>query len=92
MDVKTEAVVLQTIDYKDNDKLLTLFSPTMGKITAGIRGVKKPKAKRLKGFRLSLVKTWKNSWAQRFSSRLTSKSKKIGGIDLICCGSMATRT
>ncbi len=45
MDVKTEAVVLQAIDYKDNDKLLTLFSPTMGKITAGIRGVKKPKAK-----------------------------------------------
>ncbi len=45
MDVKTEAIVLQAIDYKDNDKLLTLFSPTLGKITAGIRGVKKPKAK-----------------------------------------------
>lgn len=45
MEVKTEAVVLQTIDYKDNDKLLTLFSPTLGKITAGIRGVKKPTAK-----------------------------------------------
>lgn len=45
MDIKTEAVVLQSLDYKDNDKLLTLFSPTMGKITAGIRGVKKPKAK-----------------------------------------------
>ncbi len=45
MEVKTEAIVLQAIDYKDNDKLLTLFSPTLGKITAGIRGVKKPKAK-----------------------------------------------
>ena len=45
MDVKTEAIVLQAIDYKDNDKLLTLFSPALGKITAGIRGVKKPKAK-----------------------------------------------
>ena len=45
MDVKTEAVVLQAMDYKDNDKLLTLFSPELGKITAGIRGVKKPKAK-----------------------------------------------
>lgn len=45
MDVKTEAIVLQATDYKDNDKLLTLFSPTLGKITAGIRGVKKPKAK-----------------------------------------------
>ena len=45
MDIKTEAIVLQSIDYKDNDKLLTLFSPSLGKITAGIRGVKKPKAK-----------------------------------------------
>ncbi len=45
MEIKTEAIVLQSIDYKDNDKLLTLFSPTLGKITAGARGVKKPKAK-----------------------------------------------
>ena len=45
MEVKTEAIVLKAIDYKDNDKLLTLFSPTLGKITAGIKGVKKPKAK-----------------------------------------------
>ena len=45
MEVKTEAIVLQAIDYKDNDKLLTLFSPDLGKITAGIRGVKKPKAR-----------------------------------------------
>ena len=45
MELKTEAVVLQTVDYKDNDKILTLFSPTHGKLTAGIRGVKKPTAK-----------------------------------------------
>ncbi len=45
MEVKTDAVVLRSIDYKDNDKILTLFSPTLGKITAGIRGVKKPKAR-----------------------------------------------
>ena len=45
MEIKTEAIVLQAIDYKDNDKLLTLFSPELGKITAGIRGVKKPKAR-----------------------------------------------
>lgn len=45
MEIKTEAIVLQSIDYKDNDKLLTLFSPTLGKITAGIKGVKKPTAK-----------------------------------------------
>ena len=45
MEIKTEAIVLRSIDYKDNDKLLTLFSPSLGKITAGIKGVKKPKAK-----------------------------------------------
>lgn len=45
MEVKTEAIVLQALDYKDNDKILILFSPTLGKITAGIKGVKKPKAK-----------------------------------------------
>ncbi len=45
MDVKTDAIVLRSIDYKDNDKILTLFSPQLGKITAGIKGVKKPKAK-----------------------------------------------
>ena len=45
MEVKTDAVVLQTLDYKDDDKLLTLFSPSLGKITASIRGVKKPKAR-----------------------------------------------
>ena len=45
MEIKTDAIVLRSIDYKDNDKLLTLFSPTLGKITAGARGVKKPKAK-----------------------------------------------
>ena len=45
MEVKTECIVIQSNDYKDNDKILTLFSPTLGKITAGIKGVKKPKAK-----------------------------------------------
>ena len=45
MEIKTEGSVLQSIDYKDHDKLLTLFSPTLGKILVGARGAKKPKAK-----------------------------------------------
>ena len=45
MEVKTEAIVLKTVDYKDNDKILTLFSPSLGRITAGAKGVKKPTAK-----------------------------------------------
>lgn len=45
MDVKTDAVVLYATEYKDNDKLLTLFSPSLGKLTVGAKGVKKPTAK-----------------------------------------------
>ncbi len=45
MEIKTEGLVLRAIDYRDDDKLLTLFSPSLGKFTAGIRGVKKPKSK-----------------------------------------------
>ncbi len=45
MEVKTDAIVLRSIDYRENDKILTLFSPTLGRITAGAKGVKKPKAK-----------------------------------------------
>ena len=45
MEVKTDAIVLKAVDYKDNDKILTLFSPALGRITAGAKGVKKAKAK-----------------------------------------------
>ncbi len=45
MEVKTDAIVLQTVDYQENDKILTLFSPELGRITVGAKGVKKPKAK-----------------------------------------------
>jgi DNA repair protein RecO (recombination protein O) len=45
MEIKTEGIVLQSVDYKDNDKILTIFSPSMGRVTVGAKGVKKPKAK-----------------------------------------------
>ncbi len=45
MEVKTDAIVLKGIDYQENDKILTLFSPSLGRITVGAKGVKKPKAK-----------------------------------------------
>lgn len=45
MEFKTDALVIKATDYKENDKLLTLFTPSRGKLTAGIRGVRKPKAK-----------------------------------------------
>ncbi len=44
MEQKTEGIVLKSIDLKENDKLLTILTPS-GKLTASIRGVRKPKAK-----------------------------------------------
>jgi len=43
--VKTKAIVLRSTVYKENDKLLTLFSLEHGKLVASIKGVLKPKAK-----------------------------------------------
>ncbi len=45
MEVKVNAVMLRATDYKENDKILTLLTAEKGKITAGIRGVKKAGAK-----------------------------------------------
>lgn len=44
-EIKTQAIVLQSLDYKDADKKLALFSCEHGLIYATIKGVKKPKAK-----------------------------------------------
>ncbi len=45
MEIKTEAIVIRSVDYKDNDRILTLFSLDRGKISAGIKGVRKNGAK-----------------------------------------------
>lgn len=45
MDIIVNALVLRAVDYNENDKILTLLTPDRGKITVGIKGVKKPKAK-----------------------------------------------
>ena len=45
MEVKANAIVIKSVDYKDNDKILTLYSLEYGKITATIKGVKKSGAK-----------------------------------------------
>ncbi|MGZ4121746.1 MAG: DNA repair protein RecO [Tumebacillaceae bacterium] len=39
---KVEAIVLRTIDYGENNKILTLLTPQLGKIAAMARGAKKP--------------------------------------------------
>ncbi len=45
MELKSNAIVLKSMDYKDSDRLLTLFTAEKGKLTAGIRGVRKKGAK-----------------------------------------------
>ncbi len=42
---KTKAVVIKTQDYKENDKLVWLYTEELGKVTAIARGAKKSKSK-----------------------------------------------
>lgn len=38
------AIVLRAVNYRDNDRMLTLFSPTKGRIEALARGCRKPRS------------------------------------------------
>ena len=40
----TNAIVLRRADYRDNDRMLTLFSPTLGRIDALCRGCRRQKS------------------------------------------------
>ena len=42
--VSTPAIVLRHAQYRDNDRMLTLFSPTHGRVEALARGCRKPTA------------------------------------------------
>ena len=44
-EIKTKGIVIKSSDYKDSDKIVTIFSADRGIIKARVRGVKKPKAK-----------------------------------------------
>lgn len=41
MHTTTKALVLRSVDYKESDKILTLFTQEMGKVTASARGSRK---------------------------------------------------
>ncbi len=45
MELIVNAVMLRAVDYNENDKILTLLTAENGKLTAGIKGVKKAAAK-----------------------------------------------
>ena len=40
----TQALVLQRVDWRENDRILTLFSPEHGRVDALCRGCRKPKS------------------------------------------------
>ncbi len=42
--VVTQAIVLRRVDYRDNDRILTLLSPELGKMEAAARGCKRPRS------------------------------------------------
>ncbi|MCL2545176.1 MAG: DNA repair protein RecO [Clostridia bacterium] len=39
--IATQAIVLRRVNYRDNDRMLTLFSPTLGRVDAVARGCRK---------------------------------------------------
>ncbi len=45
MEFIVNALMLRSVDYNENDKILTLLTAEKGKISAGIKGVKKAAAK-----------------------------------------------
>ncbi len=45
MELIVNAVMLRAVDYNENDKILTLLTAENGKLTVGIKGVKKAAAK-----------------------------------------------
>lgn len=44
-EVKVKGIVIKATDFKDSDKIVTIFSAELGLIRARVRGVKKDKAK-----------------------------------------------
>ena len=45
MEIEVNALMLRAADYNEYDKILTLLSPECGKLTVGIKGVRRPAAK-----------------------------------------------
>ncbi len=60
----TEAVILRARDFGEADRLLTLFTLTNGKVTAKVRGARKPKS-RLAGATLPLTHAEVMLWQGR---------------------------
>jgi DNA repair protein RecO (recombination protein O) len=42
--ITTSALVLRHSDWRDYDRMVTLFSPTMGRVEAVVRGCRRPRS------------------------------------------------
>ena len=42
---KVEGIVIRTTDYGETNKIVTIFSRELGKVSAMARGAKKPKSR-----------------------------------------------
>ena len=45
MDFKSDALLIKSCDYGESDKIITLLTADRGKLTAGMKGVRKAGAK-----------------------------------------------
>ncbi len=52
MNITTQAIVLRHTDYRENDRMLTLLTPELGRVDALARGCKKPGSPLLAGAEL----------------------------------------
>ena len=64
--IKIQAIVLNKVDYKDNDRVLTLFSPQKGRVTVSCKGVKKQNSKLRAGSELFAFGTYIYGYGLRF--------------------------
>ena len=44
LSITTQAIVLRHADYREHDRMLTLLSPSMGRVEALCRGCKRPQS------------------------------------------------
>lgn len=58
MHMRTKALVLRAVDYKESDKILTLLTQESGKLTASARGCRKKGSPVAAGVQLRPGRTW----------------------------------
>ena len=73
--IQTEntALVLRRVNYRDNDRMVTLLSPSRGRIDAVIRNCRKPKSHNLNAAELFALAT-----TGRTGELMPPKNQEVG--------------